>query len=69
MSWEQGFDAGNAGLIASVRTAKMLGAIEERKRIIALILAIKDNWQKPAVMNYQAELYKLAQLIEETKND
>ena len=67
MSWEQGYEAGNNGLIAAVNTAKMIGAIEERKRIIALILAIKDNWQKPAAFNYQAELFKLVQLIEETK--
>jgi hypothetical protein len=67
MSWEQGYEAGNNGLIAAVNTAKMLGAIEERKRIIALILAIKDNWHKPAAFNYQAELFKLVQLIEETK--
>ncbi len=67
MSFEHGYEAGNNGLIAAVNTAKMLGAIEERKRIIALILAIKDNWQKPAAFNYQAELFKLVQLIEETK--
>jgi hypothetical protein len=67
MSWEQGYDAGNNGLIAAVNTAKMLGAIEERKRIIQLILTIKDNWEKPAGLNYQAELYKLVLLIEETK--
>ena len=67
MSWEQGYEAGNNGLIAAVNTAKMLGAIEERKRIIALIAAVKDNWQKPAAFNYQTELFKLIQLIEETK--
>lgn len=65
--WEQGFDAGNNGLIAAVNTAKMLGAIEERKRIIALISLVKDTWQKPAAFNYQTELFKLIQLIEETK--
>lgn len=65
--WEQGYDAGNNGLIAAVNTAKMLGAIEERKRIIALISVVKDNWQKPAAFNYQTELFKLIQLIEETK--
>lgn len=37
MSFEQGYDAGNNGLIAAVNTAKMLGAIEERKRIIELL--------------------------------
>ena len=67
MSWEQGYDAGNNGLIAAVNTAKVLGAIEERKRIIALITAVKDNWRKPAAFNYQTELFKLIQLIEETK--
>ena len=65
--WEQGYDAGNNGLIAAVNTAKMLGAIEERRRIIALISVVKDNWQKPAAFNYQTELFKLIQLIEETK--
>lgn len=67
MSWEQGYDAGNSGLIAAVNTAKMLGAIEERKRIIALISVVKDTWQKPAAFNYQTELFKLIQLIEDTK--
>lgn len=47
MSFEQGYDAGNAGLIAAVNTAKMLGGIEERKRIIALLeellKQIKEN--------------------------
>ena len=37
MSWEQGYEAGNNGLIAAVNTAKLLGAIEERERILAII--------------------------------
>jgi hypothetical protein len=51
----------------AIDTAHLIGAIQERKRIIALITVIKDTWQKPAAFNYQTELFKLIQLIEETK--
>jgi len=65
--FEQGYAAANAGLGKAIDTAHLIGAIQERKRIIALISVIKDNWQKPAAFNYQTELFKLIQLIEETK--
>jgi hypothetical protein len=45
----------------------MDGRQQERKRIIALIAIIKDNWVKPDSFNYPTELFKLIQLIEETK--
>jgi hypothetical protein len=51
----------------AIDTACLIGAIQERKRIIALITVVKDNWEKPAAFNYQTELFKLIQLIEETK--
>ena len=37
MSWEQGYDAGNAGLVNAVETAKLIGAVQERERIIKLL--------------------------------
>jgi hypothetical protein len=37
MSWEQGYDAGNAGLVKAVETAKLIGAVQERERIIKLL--------------------------------
>ena len=40
MSWEQGYEAGNAGLLKAVETAKLLGAVQERKRIIKVL----DEW-------------------------
>jgi hypothetical protein len=67
MSFDQGYQAGVQGMSKAIDTAHLIGAIQERKRIIALISVVKDNWQKPAVFNYQTELFKLIQLIEETK--
>ena len=67
MSFDEGYQAGIAGMSKALDTAHLIGAIQERKRIIALISVIKDNWQKPAAFNYQTELFKLIQLIEETK--
>ena len=66
-SFDQGYQAGVQGISKAIDTAHLIGAIQERKRIIALISVIKDNWQKPAAFNYQTELFKLIQLIEETK--
>jgi hypothetical protein len=67
MSFDDGYRAGVQGMSKAIDTAHLIGTIQERKRIIALIMAIKDNWEKPAVLNYPAELFKLMQLIEETK--
>ena len=67
MSFDEGYQAGTQGMLKAIDTAHLIGTIQERKRIIALIIAIKDNWQKPAAFNYQTELQKLIQLIEKTK--
>ena len=67
MSFDQGYKAGTEGMEKAIDTAHLIGTIQERKRIIALITAVKDNWQKPSAFNYQTELFKLIQLIEETK--
>ena len=67
MSFDDGYQAGTVSMTKAIDTAHLIGTIQERKRIIALITVIKDNWQKPAVFNYQTELFKLIQLIEETK--
>ena len=67
MSFDQGYKAGTEGMEKAIDTAHLIGTIQERKRIIALITVIKDNWQKPSAFNYQTELFKLIQLIEETK--
>ena len=67
MSFDEGYRAGVQGMSKAIDTAHLIGTIQERKRIIALIMAIKDNWQKPSAFNYQTELFKLMQLIEETK--
>jgi|LakMenE18May11ns_1017448.scaffolds.fasta_scaffold9264015_2 hypothetical protein len=66
-SFDEGYKAGVQGMSKAIDTACLIGAIQERKRIIALITVIKDNWQKPDAFNYQTELFKLIQLIEETK--
>ena len=67
--WGDGYSAGTTGLVKAVETAKLIGATEERQRIIALIVAIKDNWRKPASFNYQNELFQLIQLIQDTKDN
>lgn len=67
--WGKGYDAGQIGLVKAVETARLMGAIEERKRILQLIATIKDNWSKPATFDYPTELFKLMQLIEETKDN
>lgn len=67
MSFDDGYKAGTQGMAKAIDTAHLIGRIEERKRIIYIIMAIKDNWQKPAAFNYQTELFKLIQLIEATK--
>jgi hypothetical protein len=67
MSFDEGYQAGTQGMAKAIDTAHLIGRIEERKRIIYLITAVKDKWQKPAAFNYQTELTKLIQLIEETK--
>ena len=67
MSFDQGYQAGTQGMAKAIDTAHLIGTIQERKRIIALITAVKDNWRKPAAFNYQTELFKLIQLIEDTK--
>ena len=67
MSFDQGYKAGTEGMAKAIDTAHLIGTIQERKRIIALITVVKDNWQKPSAFNYQTELFKLIQLIEETK--
>lgn len=66
-SFDEGYKAGVQGMSKAIDTACLIGSIQERKRIIALITVVKDNWQKPAAFNYQTELFKLIQLIEETK--
>jgi hypothetical protein len=67
MSFDDGYRAGVQGMSKAIDTAHLIGTIQERKRIIALITVIKDTWQKPSAFNYQTELFKLIQLIEETK--
>ena len=67
MSFDDGYRAGVQGMSKAIDTAHLIGTIQERKRIIALITLIKDTWQKPSAFNYQTELFKLMQLIEETK--
>jgi hypothetical protein len=67
MSYDDGYRDGTVAVQKAIDTAHLIGRIQERKRIIALISVIKDNWQKPSAFNYQTELFKLIQLIEETK--
>jgi len=53
-------------LSTAVMDAVGVGRTLERQRIIALIAAIKDNWQKPSGFNYPTELFNLMTLISET---
>jgi hypothetical protein len=54
MSWEQGYEAGNAGLLKAVETAKLLGAVQERERILTAVEKMRPyidengvNWFAP----------------------
>jgi len=53
-------------LSTAIMDAVSTGRTLERQRIIALIAAIKDNWQKPSGFNYPTELFNLMTLISET---
>lgn len=63
--WGRGYDAGQSGIIKAVETAEKLATHRERERIIRLILAIRDNFRKPPIFNYRAELTHLVNLIDE----
>jgi hypothetical protein len=53
-------------LSAAVMEAVYTGRQLERQRIIGLIAAIKDNWQKPSALHFPNELFKIMNLISET---
>jgi hypothetical protein len=53
-------------LSTAVMDGVNLGKQLERQRIIALLAAIKDNWQKPPALHYPNELFKIMNLISET---
>ena len=53
-------------LSTAVMDAVAMGKQLERQRIIALLAAIKDNWQKPPALHYPNELFKIMNLISET---
>ena len=53
-------------LSTAVMDAVAIGKQLERQRIIALLAAIKDNWQKPPALHYPNELFKIMNLISET---
>ena len=37
MTWAEGYDNGQKGMLQAIETAELLGAIRERNRIIAII--------------------------------
>lgn len=53
-------------LSTAVMDAVAIGKQLERQRIIALLAAIKDNWQKPPALHYPNELFKIMNLISDT---
>lgn len=67
MTWFEGYEAGNAGLIQAIKTAEELATMRERKRIIRLLLAIHQNWERPVVLNFRKELFAIIQQIEDSK--
>ena len=67
MSFGEGYDAAMQGMLIALKTAEDLGAAKERQRILDMLLAIQQNWQHRPVLNFKTELFKIIQLIEETK--
>lgn len=67
MSWGEGYDAAMTGMLQAIKTAEELATVKERKRIIRLLLAIHQNWERPVVLNFRKELFAIIQQIEETK--
>lgn len=67
MSFGEGYDAAMKGMLIALKTAEDLGAAKERQRILDMLLAIQQNWQHRPVLNFKTELFKIIELIEETK--
>lgn len=67
MSFGEGYDAAMKGMLIALKTAEELGAAKERQRILDMLLAIQQNWQHRPVLNFKTELFKIIELIEETK--
>ena len=67
MSFGEGYDAAMKGMLIALKTAEDLGASKERQRILDILLAIQQNWQHRPVLNFKTELFKIIELIEETK--
>ena len=67
MSFGEGYDAAMKGMLIALKTAEDLGAAKERKRILNILITIQQNWQHRPVLNFKTELFKIIQLIEETK--
>ncbi len=67
MSFGEGYDAAMKGMLIALKTAEELGASKERQRILDMLLAIQQNWQHRPVLNFKTELFKIIELIEETK--
>ena len=67
MSWGEGYDAAMTGMLQAIKTAEELATLKERKRIIRLLLAIQQNWERPVVLNFRKDLFAIIQQIEETK--
>jgi hypothetical protein len=67
MSFGEGYDAAMSGMLIALKTAEELGAAKERQRILDMLLAIQQNWERRPVLNFKTELFKIILLIEETK--
>jgi hypothetical protein len=66
-SWGDGYDVGQRGMLQAIATAEEMGALRERRRVIAIIRKMLDTWTKQPTFNLRKQLEELIDLILEGK--
>ncbi len=65
--WGDGYDVGQRGMLQAIATAEEMGALRERRRVIAIIRKMLDTWTKQPTFNLRKQLDELIDLILEGK--
>jgi hypothetical protein len=65
--WGDGYDVGQRGMLQAIATAEEMGALRERRRVIAIIRKMLDTWTKQPTFNLRKQLEELIDLILEGK--
>ncbi len=66
-NWGDGYDVGQRGMLQAIATAEEMGALRERRRVIAIIRKMLDTWTKQPTFNLRKQLEELIDLILEGK--